>query len=89
MPQLKKLSQKFGKHAVFITVFVVLLVYLLMVFRISSFASAEPSPDQQVTIDTSIPKIDKDAIKQIQSLEQNNIDIHAFFENARSNPFQE
>lgn len=88
-PLFKKYSKRFGKHALFAAVFAVLLVYLLVVYKISKLATAEPGPDQQVTVTNSIPKVDKDAVNQIQSLEQNNTEIHSLFENARNNPFQE
>ena len=88
-PLAVKLYARFGRHIVFTVLFSVLLVYLLIVFKISTLAKAEPAPDQQVNISTSIPKIDKNAVNQIQSLEQNNTEIHSLFESARNNPFQE
>lgn len=88
-PLLSKALKRFGKHAVFAALFVVLLVYLFVVFRISSLAQAEPGPDQEGTITSSIPKVDKNAVNQIQSLEQTNTQIHSLFESARNNPFQE
>lgn len=86
---IKKLSGKYSRHTVFGVIIIILLAYLLVVFKISSLAKAEPGPDQQVTITSSIPKIDKKAVNQIQSLEQNNTQIHSLFESARNNPFQE
>ncbi|MBX4197030.1 hypothetical protein KW801_00550 [Candidatus Saccharibacteria bacterium] len=88
-PLIKKYFGRFSKHIIFAAVFGVLLVYLIIVFKISNLAKAEPGPDQEVTVTTSIPKVDKNAVNQIQSLEQNNTDIHALFESARNNPFQE
>jgi hypothetical protein len=88
-PLLKKLASRFGRHAIFAVIFGVLLAYLFVVFRISSLAKAEPGPDQQGVITSSIPKVDKNAVSQIQSLEQNNTQIHSLFEQARNNPFQE
>lgn len=88
-PALKKFSKRFGRHAAFGVVLLVLLVYLLIIFKISGLAKAEPDPSQEVDVATSIPKIDKNAVNQIQSLEQNNTDIHSLFESARNNPFQE
>jgi hypothetical protein len=82
-------SRRFGKHVIFAAILLVLLVYVLVVFRINSLANAEPGPDQQVIISNATPKIDPNAIKQIQALEQNNTQVHALFEQARNNPFQE
>ena len=88
-PLLKKLYKQYGKHLFFAAVIAVLLIYLLIVFKISTLAKAEPGPDQEGTVTTSIPRVDKNAVDQIQSLEQNNTDIHTLFEQARNNPFQE
>jgi hypothetical protein len=86
---LARYSKRFGKHVIFAAILAVLLVYLLLVFRISSLAKAEPSPDQEVEVGNSIPKVDPKAVNQIQSLEQTNTQVHALFEQARNNPFQE
>jgi predicted PurR-regulated permease PerM len=86
---LQKYSKRFSKHIIFGAIFVVLIAYLVVVLRISVLAKAEPGPDQQDTITSSIPKIDKNAVNQIQNLEQNNTQIHSLFEQARNNPFQE
>lgn len=85
----KKFSSKAGRHASFAGVMLVLLVYLFVVWRISQLATAEPPEDTTVLIQTSIPKVDKKAIDQIQTLEQNNTEVHSLFNNARNNPFQE
>lgn len=88
-PLIKKISKRFGKHVLFAAIIAVLLTYLIVVYEISVLANAEPSPEQQSGIISSIPKVDKNAINQIQSLEQSNTDIHTLFESARNNPFQE
>ena len=88
-PLIAKYSKRFGKHIFFAVLFAVLLVYLLIVFKISNLAKAEPGPEQEVTVTSSIPKIDKNAVIQIQKLEQSNTEIHSLFEDARNNPFQE
>lgn len=86
---LVKYSKRFGRHIIFGALLAVLLVYLLLVFRISTLAKAEPSPDQEVEVGNSIPKVDPKAVNQIQSLEQTNTQVHSLFEQARNNPFQE
>lgn len=90
-PLLKKALKILLKHAVFITILIVLLVYVLVVSRINQLANAEPSMDAETTAlaKDSIPRVDKTAIQQIQSLEQNNTQVQTLFENARTNPFQE
>ena len=85
----KKTTQVFAKHASFIAIMVILFAYLTVVWKISSLASAEPSDDAALTASANIPKIDKNAVKQIQALEQNNTQVHSLFDQARTNPFQE
>lgn len=89
LPFLKKYSGKVSRHAVFGAVVIVLLIYVIIVLKINSLSNAEPSPDQEVVVTASTPRIDASAIKQIQALEDNNTDIHSLFEQARNNPFSE
>lgn len=78
------------KHAAFLGVLVVLLTYILVVWQISKMATAGPSSAEVSTsTQISIPRIDQKAIKQIQSLEQSNTEVHSLFDQARNNPFQE
>jgi hypothetical protein len=87
--QAKKIIATATKHASFIAVMLVLAAYLLVVWKISGLASAEPSDVASQSASSSIPKIDKNAVKQIQALEQNNTQVHSLFNQARTNPFQE
>lgn len=77
------------RHSAFLGVIIVLLAYLFVVWQISKLAVAEPTSEQAAVAETQIPKIDKKAIDQIQSLEKTNTDIRSLFDNARNNPFQE
>ena len=88
-PLLTRSSKKFSKHAAFAGLLIVLLAYLVVVYKISSLSKAEPSPDQTSNTASLIPKIDPKAISQIQSLEDNNTQVHTLFEQARNNPFSE
>lgn len=87
----KKLKLTFLKHGSFIAVLVILFIYLFVVWRISSLATAEPtSTDESNALSsTNIPRVDKNAINQIQTLENNNIQVHSLFNSARNNPFHE
>ena len=89
IPKLKKYAAKYHKHAAFAALIVVLLVYVLVMLKINLLANAEPTPDQQQVITSSVPRIDPNAVKQIQNLENNNTDVHSLFEQARNNPFSE
>ncbi len=89
--KLRRLTPLINKHGAFALILLVLLIYLFLVWRISSLASAEPD---DVAVDTAltssaVPKIDNKAIEQIQNLEQNSSQVQALFNQARNNPFQE
>lgn len=89
IPLVKKYGAQYSRHASFGVIIVILLTYAIVVFKIDKLANAEPSPDQEVVVTTSIPRIDSKAISQIQALENNNTDVHSLFEQARNNPFEE
>ena len=91
LPRLRKLQKPLSAHQTFIVTLVVLLAYVFVVWQISHLATAEPSANAQSanTTTSGVPVVDKNAIKQIQTLEQNNTSVHTLFENARNNPFQE
>jgi hypothetical protein len=80
---------RYSRHAAFAGIIIILLIYVMVVFKIKGLASAEPSPDQETVVTGSIPKIDGKAVQQIQSLEASNTEVHSLFEQARNNPFQE
>jgi hypothetical protein len=89
-PKLKKYMPLLNKHLVFAVTLVVLLAYLIVVWRISGLATAEPnSSDTSAEVSTAIPKVDKKAVQQILTLEQSSTEIHSLFNSARNNPFQE
>jgi len=91
LPQLKKVWALVVRHAIFIALVIVLLVYVLFVWQINKLASAGPSDEDQTTAQAkaSVPRIDKNAIQQIQNLEKTNTQVQALFDQARNNPFQE
>jgi len=89
LPAIKKFYTKYRRHTAFVGVILILLVYVLVVFKINNLANAEPSPDQETVVTGSIPKIDGKAIQEIQSLEASNTKVKSKIENARNNPFHE
>ncbi|HEY5549980.1 MAG TPA: hypothetical protein VIK37_02140 [Candidatus Saccharimonadales bacterium] len=91
LPKLKKLRQKLTAHLSFILIIMVLLVYMLVVWQIKGLVTAEPSTEDEslALTSTHIPKIDKKAIEQIQSLEENSPQVRSLFNEARQNPFHE
>ncbi|HEX5448393.1 MAG TPA: hypothetical protein VFW90_04340 [Candidatus Saccharimonadales bacterium] len=87
-PLLNMFAKRFGGHIIFACVIAVLLVYILVVFKINTLSKAEPSPSQTISAPL-IPKVNQKAVNQIQTLENNNAQLHTLFENARNNPFQD
>jgi hypothetical protein len=89
--KLRKPWQKVASHFAFISIVVVLLVYLFVVWQIRTLSTAEPSPEDEslAVTSTSVSRIDKDAIERIQKLEQNSPQIRSLFNEARNNPFHE
>jgi hypothetical protein len=85
----KKLLPAISKHASFMIIMVMLATYLLVVLRISQLAGAEPPVGTEDTTTAAIPKVDKNAIDQIQALEQSNTQVKSLFDSARKNPFSE
>jgi predicted negative regulator of RcsB-dependent stress response len=91
MPKIKSFWTKISKHLPFILIIAALFVFLFVVWRIKSYAIAEPSDEAVNTAEmsTKVPKIDQKAISQIQSLEDNSPEVHSLFNQARNNPFRE
>jgi hypothetical protein len=84
-----KYSSRYGKHMGFAAAILVLLVYVVVVMKISSLSKAEPNPSQTVDAKSLVPHVNQQAIDRIQALENNSPQIHSLFEQARNNPFQE
>lgn len=91
LPKLNKFRQKFTAHFSFILIMAVLLVYMFVVWQIKGLVTAEPSAEDEnlVLTSTHIPKVDKEAVEQIQSLEENSPQVRSLFNEARNNPFNE
>ncbi len=91
LPIAKKYFGVVQKHLAFIFVIVVLLCYVFVVWKISSLATVEPTPEEEAAAlaATAIPKVNKNAVAQIEALESSNSEVHSLFEQARNNPFQE
>lgn len=90
--QLPKYKHLFERYAVFIFLVTFLGIYIFLVHQIGSLINSEPSP-QAVTETSTKPisrlKIDKDAVSQMQQLENQNIQVKTLFNEARQNPFAE
>lgn len=91
VPLAKKHLAVVQKHLAFIFVMVILLSYVFVVWKISNLATVEPTAEEEAAAltATTIPKVNKNAISQIEALEKNNAEVRSLFEQARNNPFQE
>lgn len=89
--QLKKLLKLEAHHAAFLVIMVILVVYLLTVWKIGQLATAEPSEQDQIKAESTgkLLRVDEAAIKQIQELEGRNTSVQSLFNEARKNPFRE
>lgn len=90
---LEKLGSRFSGLRRYI--FVIFMVFILGLYgflflRISALSNAQPSPaavSSQVQA-AQIPHIDQSVVNQLQSLQDNSVNVQALFNQARSNPFQ-
>src|SRR5437762_7642909 len=67
------------------------LVYGFVIVRINSLSDAQVSDaDVAAQVNASpVPRIDAGAIKQLQSLNDNSVNVQSLFQQGRTNPFQE
>lgn len=84
-------AQWLKKYALFISILLVLGIYLFLVWQIRYYASIEPTTTDVTNKlnELNTPKLDQDAVDKILLLEDQNIDIRTLFNEARQNPFQE
>lgn len=86
--QLLTLAQQ---HALFLGIVGFGILYGYIIMQVSGLSAIEP---EQTKVDEQLksvprPKIDTDAVITIESLETQNINTQAIFNDARENPFSE
>jgi hypothetical protein len=89
--QIKILLLAVKKHHIVIGFISVILLYSFLVFQINILSSVEPT-DEEVTQKLEKikrPIIDKEIVKKIKQLQDENIEVQAIFKQARENPFNE
>lgn len=89
--QIKPVVRYIKKYEKFLFGLLVLLALIFLVFRINQLSTAEPSNS---AIDEKLqgvtrPKIDQAVLDRIQQLQDQNVEVKALFDQARSNPFNE
>jgi len=60
-----------------------------MVVQINVLSNPEPDEDEVATSSASVPRIDDEAIRQLQTLKDNSVNVQTLFEQGRTNPFTE
>lgn len=68
----------------------VVVLYGFIALKINSLGNAQPSQD---AVDSQVqaarlPRIDQAVVNQLQSLQDNSVNVQALFNQARQNPFQ-
>lgn len=91
LSRLKAAARWARKHAPLLFVVFLVAVYGFLLWQARTYIQAEPSQtDIQAQLKTiQVPHIDKSVLAKIQQLQNNSVSVHALFDQARSNPFQE
>jgi hypothetical protein len=85
------LLQKVRRYSFAIFLVFVALLYGFVLLRINTLGKEQPSGvavSSQVK-NARIPHIDQLVVKQLQSLQDNSVNVKSLFNQARNNPFQE
>lgn len=83
-------SEKLRRYSLVLFIIFVSIVYGFLVLRINTLSSQKPTEEainKQVKA-AKIPRIDESVVKQLESLEDNSVNVQTLFNQARSNPFQ-
>jgi hypothetical protein len=88
--QLSALGHKSAPYVPILFFILVAITYGFILLRITTLSNAQPS-DTEISTKVSelTPHIDKTAASQLQSLENNNVNVQTLFNQARANPFGE
>ncbi len=79
------------RYKVFLFILLVLAAYGFIVFRINTLSRTEPDETAILEKLQSVqrPKLDQSAVKKLEDLEDQNVDVQTLFQQARDNPFTE
>jgi hypothetical protein len=82
--------QKLRRYTILAFLVLVVAIYAFIAFRISNLSNAQPTADQvssQVQA-SRVLHVDKTVVQQLQSLQDNSVNVKALFNQERANPFQ-
>jgi len=88
---LKTFAPKLLRLTVVFFMLLLALVYGFVLLRVQSLSNVQPS-DADVSAQVKLsatPHINPSVVQQMQSLQDNSVSVHALFDQARNNPFQE
>src|SRR5262245_5671891 len=86
-----KIGRRLSGYAVPLFLLLLVAVYGFVLYKISVLANVQPS-DSDVTAQakaSAVPHVDSNAVKQLESLQDNSVSVQTLFNQARRNPFQE
>jgi hypothetical protein len=78
------------KYSIAIFIVFIGILYGFLLFQISSLSNAQPTSEAvsgQVKA-AQIPHINQSVVNQLQTLQNNSVNVQALFNQARNNPFQ-
>ena len=84
-------ERRLSKYTVVMFLILLAATYGYVLFRISVLVNVQPS-DADVTTQAkaaAVPHVDPTAVKQLESLQDNSVNVKSLFNQARSNPFHE
>jgi len=90
LEKLTLVLRRVRRYSVLIFIIFIVLLYGFVVTRINNLSTAQPSPDavsSQVKA-ARLPHIDQSVVQQLQTLQDNSVNVQTLFSQARNNPFQ-
>ncbi|MGB4966806.1 MAG: hypothetical protein WBO35_01240 [Candidatus Saccharimonadales bacterium] len=87
---LRRLLHFITTYRIFIFFLLVCSLYGFIVWRINVLTTAEPTQTELKNAgQTTSPRISKDVVEKMQSMQDNSVRVQTIFNEARNNPFQE
>lgn len=91
--KLATLKSKFIRYRVVIFIVFVSVVYIYALLQINAANNAQPTNFQIAeynhTTSTKIPHVDPATVQKMKTLKDNSVNIQAFFDKARNDPFSQ
>jgi len=98
MKDVKGLGEKFAdvlpklkRYLPYLFGLLILVLYGYLLYRVNVLNTAEPAASDVASQSqtATVPKVDPNLVKQLQSLQDNSTSVKSLFNDARNNPFQE